>query len=156
MALVHRVSYSLEDYSGDRRTVAAYVPATATLTEVQSFSNAFAAELDSVTGMKILGATVALALTLPVGLKANAVASVDAERGINWSFVAANTVYSHTIRTPGALDANVDGEDVIDSGGGETTDFITVMLNGDAVTAPTDEYGNDLTAQKSQRVTFHK
>lgn len=154
MALVNAISFSLEDYSGDRRTARFFCPATATLAEMQSLSNAIAAELDPITGMKILGSTVSLALTLPGGLKASAVNDIDAERGVNWSFTVSGTVYSYTVRTPGATNAIVDGEDLVETA--DTADWLTVMLDGDATTEPTNEFGGDLTGFKSAKVTFHK
>jgi len=153
MALVNSITYSLEDYSGDSRTVRVFTPATATLAELQNLSNAVAAELDAITGMKILGASVSIALTLPGGLKASAT-EVDAERGINWSFVAADTNYGYTIRTPGAPDAIVDGESMVPTA--DTNDWLTVMLDGDATTEPTNEHAGDLLSFKSAKVTFHK
>lgn len=154
MALVNAITFSLEDYSGDRRTVRVFAPATATLAEMQSLSNAIAAELDPITGMKILGASVSLALTLPGGLKASAVANTDAERGANFSFNADDTALSYTIRVPGAIDAIVDGEELVDTA--DTNDWKTVMLDGDATTGPTNQHGGDLSSFKSARITFHK
>lgn len=154
MAVTHRVSISLEDYSGDTDNVPVYLDGTLTVAQVQSVVDAFCAELDPITGAKITGATVALALTLPAGLKATATDKEDMERGINWRFSAADTQYSHTIRTPAAPDALVDGETLV--GTADTTDFITVMLDGDAVNEPTDPYGNDLDGALSQRITFRK
>lgn len=154
MALVNSISYSLTDYSGDGRGVRIFTPATYTLAEMQSLSDAIAAELDAITGMVIEGASVSLALTLPAGIKANATANVDAERGINWTMTVANSTYSHTVRTPGALDANVDGEDVVSDA--NVTDWITVLLDGDATSEPSDQFANDITALKASRVTFHK
>jgi hypothetical protein len=154
MALVSAISYSLEDYSGDSRSVRVYVPATATLAEIQALSDVLAAELDAITGMKIIGASVDLALTLPGGLKAAAVTDTDAERGVNWAMNCANTVYSHTIRTPGATNAIVDGEAVVVTA--DVTDWLTALAAGDGTTQPTDQYANDITSEKSAKVTFHK
>jgi len=154
MALVNSITFSLIDYSGDKRTVRVFTPATATLAELQNLSNAVAAELDAITGMLITGASVNLQLTLPGTLKASAVEDVDAERGVNWTFAKLNSNYSYTIRTPGATDAIVDGENLVPTA--DTNDWLTVMLDGDATTEPTDEYANDLIAATAQKVTFHK
>lgn len=154
MALTSYVSYAVEDYAGKNAIVRVFVDATATLAEIQSMSDAMAAELDPITDGKIVGATVNLALTLPGGLKASAVAGSDINRGINWAFTAADTTYGHTIRTPAPPDAIVDGEAIVPNA--DTNDWITACLDGDAVTEPSDEYANDLTAAKSQKVTFHK
>jgi hypothetical protein len=154
MALTHLISFSLRDYSGDPETCVFYADASLTVAEVQSLVNAIAPELDAITGMLIEGVSVALSLSLPAGLKGAATAGADAERGINWRFSKANSNYSHTIRTPGAPDAIVNGEDIIPSA--DTNDFLTVCLDGDATNEPSDEYGNDLLAALSQRVTFRK
>lgn len=154
MALTSAISYSLQDYSGDVRSVRVYVPAASTLAQIQALSDVLAAELDAITGMLIIGASVSLSLDLPVGLKPSATNLIDAERGINWAMNCANTVYSHTVRTPGATAALVDGEDVNLTA--DATDWLTVLVSGDGVIYPCDEYGNDITSDKSQRVTFHK
>jgi len=154
MALTHLVSIKVEDYSGQSGTVTFHLDATLTVAQVQSVVDQAAADLDAVSGAKITGASVSLALTLPGGLKATATTNADFERGINWRADAADTDYSYTVRTPAALAANVNGEAVIEDT--NSANWESFLLGGDTVNAPTDKYGNDLVAILSKRVSFHK
>lgn len=154
MALVNTITFALEDYSGDSRTVRFHTLSTLTIAEMTSLAQAIATQLDGVTGALLTGCTVGLQIALPGGLKVSAVDDCDAERGINWAFQAASTTYTYTIRTPAALDANVNGESYVPTAAGN--DFITVCLDGDASNEPTNQHGGDLTAQKYQKVTFQK
>jgi hypothetical protein len=153
MADVSFISYRLTDHKGDRATVQIFAPATATLAELQALSDAVAAELDDVTGLLIESAAVNLALTLPAGIKESATANVDAEKGVNWGFDAADTDYRHTIRVPGVPSALVEGDNAVhDSGDGLA--WKNIIINGDGVTPVTDRYANDLTSLLTAVVTF--
>lgn len=154
MAITHLLSINVTDYAGKTETVNLFLDGTLTVAEVQTLCNAVCVELDPITGAKIMGASVGLGLTIPGGLKATPVDDEDMNRGINWRCDAADNNYSHTVRTPAATNAIVDGEEVVETA--DTTDWETILLDGDATNEPTDPNGNDLTSVLTKRVTFHK
>jgi hypothetical protein len=154
MALVSYITFAMRDYAGKPATVRVFVPATATLAEIQALSDAIATEINPITGGVIESASVQLSLTLPGGLRTTALDDMDIERGANFAFSAANTAYSHTVRIPAAHSDIVDGEDVVETQ--DVTDWETVMLAGTLDLDPSDAYANDLESVVRRRVTFHK
>lgn len=155
MANTHLVSYSLVDSEGRRGNVQVYVPATLTLAEVQTGSDALIALIDAITGAKVDSAQVALSLTLPGGLKAAATEGEDMQKGANFGFDAANTPYRHTIRIPAVAEAIVNGDD-INEADEDAAAFITFMGTGATPFLPTDRYANDLGSLLSAVVTFRQ
>lgn len=153
MANVDFISYSLLDDDGQRGSVQIFVPTGATLAALQTFSNSMAGVIDDITAATIQSAQVTKALTLPGTLKANAVAGHYVQHGANFGFDAANTPYRHTVRIPAILESLLTGESVIvDAGTGQA--FVTGMTGGFGADAPSDRYGNDLTALLSAIRSF--
>jgi len=155
MANTHLVSYSLVDSEGRRGNVQVYVPATLTLAQVQTGSDALIALIDAITGAKVDSAQVALALTLPGGLKASATEGEDIQKGANFGFDAADTPYRHTVRIPAVAEAIVNGDE-INQADEDAAAFISFMEDGATPFLPSDRYANDLGSLLSAVVTFRQ
>jgi hypothetical protein len=153
MANTDFISYSLADVDGQRGTVQIFVPTGQTLADLQTFSNSMVAALDAVTAAVVQAATVTKALTLPGGIKGTATAGHYIQHGANFGFDAANTPYRHTVRVPAILESLLVGETVItDTGDGQA--FAAGITGGYTGIAPSDRYGNDLTALLSALRSF--
>lgn len=155
MANVHLLSVRVLDDDGTPGNVNIFLPSTLTLANIQTFADTFIVKLDAVTGCKIDSASVALALTLPGGLKAGAVAGTPVQWGANFSFDAADTPYRWTLHIPG-VDQGIVVGDSIDVAPQYVVDFIAAMVDGVATFEPTDRYGNDLEALLGAVVSFRK
>jgi len=155
MATVHVLSFSLIDDGGNTGSVVVYLPSTLTLAQVQTFTTSYAAALDGVTGAKIQSATVALALTLPGGLKANASADHPIQYGANFSYNADGTPYRLTQHIPAFLHTLITGEE-IDIASALVIAVMDYMRDGVTGFEPTDRYGNDLEGFLGAAVSFRK
>ena len=155
MANTDFISFSLIDYKGDVGQVVVHVPTGETLTDLQTYANAVATDLDGITGMQIQSASLSLNLTIPGGLKATPVDDVDKEVGANFGFDAANTPYRHTIRVPG-IDPDLRVGELIDDTDAAVLAFESEIATGNGTVAASDKYGNDLTDLIQARVTFRK
>lgn len=155
MALVNMISYSLLDIKGTRGQVQVFVPTTATVAQIQTFSDLFAAALDDVTGARIMSASVALALTLPGGIKGTATQDALMQTGINIAFDAANTGYRHTAHV-GALLPTLMTDGEIDDVGNVIDALSTLFTAGDTTVLPTDAYANDLVTELSRVLSFRR
>jgi hypothetical protein len=152
---VHLISAKLVDDGNKRGTVKVFVPATLTLAQVQAYVSAMLPNLDVVTGAKIVGAAVNLALTLPGGLKANAIADHPISWGSNWSFAVNGSNYRHTIHVPAIDQAFVDLETLL-ANDPLVAPWKADIVTGDGTVAPTDEYGNDITSFLGGEISFRK
>lgn len=155
MANVNLISVRIIDDGGKVGTCVIPVPAASTVAQMQAYVNTMLPNLDTVTGGKIDAVSVSLALELPGGLKANANVDSPINWGINFAFDAANTPYSHTIRVP-ALDVGLVTAGVLDISPAFVQNWIGNIVTGDGTVAPTDRYGNDLTALLAAADTFRK
>lgn len=153
---VHVVSVQVTDDGGKSATVIGlYVPDTVTIAQLQAWLNIFLPDLDVITAGKITRAGVNLGLTLPGGLKATAVNDRPVNNGANMSFSAAGTSYRSTVWIP-AIDQGLVTGQVLQTGDALFTDFKTDLVTGDGTVAPTDKFGNDLTAFLSGDLSFRK
>lgn len=155
MANVNLISVRLVDDAGAVGNVVVPVPAAATLAQMQAYVNTMLPNLDTVTGAKIDRAGVSVSLNLPGGLKAAAIADHPIQWGINFSFDAADTPYAYTIRVP-ALDQGLVTDGNLDISPAFVQNWIGDIVTGDGTVAPTDRYGNDLTALLAAADTFRK
>jgi len=80
---VNTINFRLKDGESDlkRATLPLYVPTGHTLAEYQAFATAAAPVIDDTTGSQITDIDLAVALTVPAGLKASPVADTVNERG---------------------------------------------------------------------------
>lgn len=143
MALVSGISLSVVDDRGKSESVRIFVPADATLAEIQSLSDLAVAALEDITGGYVESATVAIGLTLPAGTRTSANADAFNTQGANLGFSAANTIYRHTVRIPAILPTLVSGGQVV-ADAPLLNAFKSIVVSGDGTTSPTDAYGNDI------------
>jgi hypothetical protein len=155
MANVHLLSVRILDDDGTVGHVNLFLPATLSLSDVQTFVNTFLPHLDTITGGKIDGVSVSLALTLPGGLKASAIADHPIQWGVNWSWDVANTPYRYTMHIP-AVDQGILVGDEVDVGIGYVGAFIVDMIDGVTGNQPCDRFGNDISGYLATAVSFRK
>lgn len=155
MADVDFITYSMVDDKGRTASLQVFFETGFTVAQVQAFSDVVAPLLDDMTGLQILTAQVNLSLTIPGTVKATPTVGVDAEKGANMGYDAADTDYRHTMRVPGILDANITGE-LVNDAVQEVIDWNTGITSGDGTVTPTDRYANDLVSFIQGRVTFRK
>jgi len=154
------VSIQLQDADGDTKSIPVHLPrGTLTLANFQAFATAFAPLLDAVTAAKINEMTITLPLTLPAGLKTDAVADSEVERGALFNCEAANTTYSHGVFIPAWKSALFTGDEVDLAGTGVAAfrdAFVTGLTDGATPLPPSDKYENDLTALNKATKRFRK
>lgn len=155
MAVTTVLTVSLTDHKGDASSLTVYFPPTATQADIETWVANEMPVLDELTGAKIEGVTVALAISLPGGLKAAAIADDDNQEGANLSFDADNTVYAHGQRIP-AIRATLVSPTGIDISATEFTDWEDAMVTGNGTAVPSDRFGNTLLDLQSGNVTFRK
>lgn len=155
MANVNLISFTLEDENANRGNVVIPCPTGFTLAEYQAYATALAPDLDGVTGAKIVSANLALALTLPAGLKAAPVGDHFIQTGANMGYDAAATPYRHTIRVPAFMLSKLVGEDV-DAADADVVTFNLELTVGNGTIQACDKYGNDLSSFIGGLLTFRK
>ena len=155
MATVHVVSVGVLDDGGNAGSIPFYVPSTATIAQVQAWLDAMLPNLDTVTGAKINRASVSLALDVVAGLKATAIVDHPLQYGGLFSFSADGTPYRQSVYVPAIDQGIVTGEEV-DTSPQFVVDWLADLVTGDGTVAPSDKYGNDLTAFLEARVKFRK
>ncbi len=155
MANTTLLSVKLTDDADKSAAVNIFLPAAATIAQLQAFSDALLPYLDQVTGAKIAAVTVALNLTLPGGLKASPLADHLLQFGSNWAFDAANTPYRHTVHVPAVDTSKVVGGE-INVSDSECVSWTNFIATGDGTLAPVDPYANDLSAFLGAVVSFRK
>lgn len=155
--MTYVVSISLTDSDGDTNSAPFYLDTTYTLAEYEGFGQQIAALVDSTSDSKIDAINLTLSIALPGGLKANAVANSENQKGANLAFNTA-TRYKHTLRIPALTPAKFSGKSV-NTSDADVTALVNAMTAGLTVSGtdmfPRDPYGNDIvslaTAVKSFR-----
>jgi len=157
MALVSVASIGIVDSSGNRKTLPVYFPATNTLAEIQTEINSLVPLLDTAIAGKIADASVTLALTLPAGLKANAVGGDNTvHEGALLTYDAANTAFSYSLFIPSFLNGLFEGDTVSLTNLAGAAEALIGEIEDGGDAAATDRQGNDLTAYISGRRAFRK
>jgi len=109
---VNTINFRLQDAETDSKlaTLPLYVPTGLTLTQYQTFADTAAEVIDNVTGSEIVGMDLAIALTLPGGLKAVPVAASLNERG---GIVGMETAgqFNDSVRIPAILLSLMSGDE---------------------------------------------
>jgi hypothetical protein len=156
MALTNIISFGIKDASGKRKTLPIWVPAAATLTEINAFVTAGAPLLDALIDGQIIDAVVALSLTLPSGLKSAPVNGNRVREGALLSISATSTVYLFDSYVPSVSNSHFNG-DLLNLSDAAVTDWYTQMTGpGVGQPDPTDTDGNDLVAVERGVRTFRK
>lgn len=136
------VSFTVQDADGDRASIpiyGLYDDATATLSSLAAWVAARAAQLDAVTGSKILSESITLFPALPGGLKGAAVAGNDVERyaHLTWD-TASSPVRAYGQDLPGAKDAVFTG-DIVNVAQTDMAAWITGIAPPYGTVTPTTE-----------------
>jgi hypothetical protein len=153
MAVVSVLSYQLTDADGNKKSLPIYVPAAATLANLQLFSDALAALLDDHTDAQITGISATVGLTTPGGLKGTPVAESNVQEGALLSFGLAASNYSHGLFVPGWAQADFSGGEVVDE---NITALIAQIVTGSNSVAPTSREGLDIDAYINGLKRFRK
>lgn len=143
MALVNVVSIGVHDFrttKSGRKTIPLYVDASLSLANINTLLADFLPKLDTVIDPVIQDVSVSLQLTLPGGLKTDAVFGQTVNNGANLSYDAAATDFAYGIYIPGWAEAGFAGDTVINTGdyAALIDDFVTLSI--------TNQYGAALDA----------
>jgi hypothetical protein len=153
------LSYALEDADGDRASLPIYGrfdDATATLSSLEAYLAATAADLDAITDVKIIGQALTIVPTLPSGLKADAVDGSDVEKTGLITYALhdpSNKSYGQDI--PGFFQAGFVG-DVIDQTDTNVAQWITRNLTAGTVLHLNDLWSTYFTAVRRAVKSFRK
>lgn len=151
------LSISVRDAAGRAGSLPVYFDTGATLTQIQAYATAMLPLLDATIDAKIEGATVQLGITLPSGLKTDAVDNNRVREGANYTFDADSVPYVHTYYVPSVSNEGFAGDTALNTG-----DYATLIsaLHGAAGVSsgiqPTDKYGNVLTSYEGGVRAFRK
>jgi hypothetical protein len=141
------VSLSIRDADGDIKSVYVFAGNGNSLSQLTGIVTQLALYLDPCIGGVIESASMVIGATLPGGLKTDAVAGSEVQRGALLSYLPENTVYRASYFFPSWLDAGFSGNEVSNTG-----DFATLIQ---ALTQPmgsfppghiTDRNANNLSA----------
>lgn len=153
MAVVNVLSYQFTDADGGKKSMAVYVPATATLANLQLFSDALAALIDDHTDAQITGISATVGLTTPSGLKSEPVAGSNVEEGALLAFTLAASNYGWSVFVPGWAEADFADKAVISE---NITDLIAQFVTGSNSVLPTSREGLDIDGYSSGKKKFRK
>ena len=109
---VNTINFRLQDAETDSKlaTLPLYVPTGLTLAQYQTFADTAAEVVDNTTGAEIVGIDMAIALTLPGGLKGAPVAASLNERG---GIIGMETAgqFNDSVRIPAILVSIMSGDE---------------------------------------------
>lgn len=153
MAVVSVLSYQFTDADGNKKSLPVYVPAAATLANIQLFSDALAALLDDHTDAQITGISATVGLTTPGGMKSVPVAGSNVQEGALLSFGLAASNYSHGLFVPGWAQADFTGPAVIAE---NIAALIAQIVTGSNSIGPVSREGLDIDAYITGQKRFRK
>lgn len=157
MALVHLVSFGIEDADGSSKRIPYFMLGTATDADLQAAINLIAPALDAAIDGKITDVKVTKVMTLPAGLKAAANAGSEVEKGALLAFSKANSTYGHSIFVPSWLPGQFSGNTPVTTPASVGLALVNALLAGDDSGFPgTDENGANLLAFRSGEKKFRK
>ncbi|HMC99947.1 MAG TPA: hypothetical protein VKH37_07335 [Ferruginibacter sp.] len=152
------VSISTVSADGKRQAIDTWLPSGTTLAQAQGWLTGQAPLIDAITGAKILDANVSFPLTLPGGLKSSADVSSTNHRGGLFGFDNPSP-YKWSQYIGALLPALIIGEDV-NVGDTDVAAYLAAMEDGITVSGtpiqPTNQYGDDLTANVSAKAALRK
>lgn len=152
-----KLVYVFKDAKGEKAQCVAYLPAVTTVVQAQQISNTLEPLLEQLTNGAIIGASLNVPLTLPVGYRATALPGADVEEGGRFIFGTAGG-YSTAMRVPTFLESLIAADSrQIQVGVLAVSDFIDFMINGNGVDPdPTDYRGEDITVLNSALEAFQR
>lgn len=149
MALVHTIGTSIQDYSGNKKSMAIYVPASLSLTDVQTQMNSFLPAIDAAIDGKIIDAAVTIALSLPVGLKTAADNGNTVHEGALLRYAAASTAFEFGLYVPSWCNSGFTGDTPVTTG-------VWATAEGAPIIFASDRNANALNAYLGGRRAFRK
>ena len=149
MALVSVVSFAIRDYVGGKKAVPFYVPASMSLTDVQSGVTTMAAALDAAIDGSIDSVRVSIGLTLPGGIKGSPVNGHTVREGGLLGFDAQNTDYKYSEFIPTWEEAGFAGNVVLTSG-------VYGTFQDDVVSLFTDDQANSILSFVAGKRAYRK
>jgi len=160
MALTWELSLTLEDEEGKKSVVSLHLPGGTLQADAEAFASAFALLLDVLTGAKITRIALALIVTLPGGLKANALLESEVEIGARFGFIDAQA-FRTSVRVPSFLQSllvvgsnNVDQEQV------DVAAFMSAITEGltpiATLVQPSTNRGDDIVSLSTAIEAFTK
>jgi hypothetical protein len=147
---VHIVSIQIEDEGGNHKSIVYPVPDSEPLADIQTFITGVMPELDAVLGGKITQASVQMALSLPGGLKAVALADYPVRDGALMGYSVTGSIYRTSHFLPTFLRTLINSADSVDNAG-LTLAYNNALIAGEAVLNVSDLHENPLAAFLSGR-----
>jgi len=149
MALVHTIGVSIQDASGNKKSMAIYVPATLSLATVQTEMNTFLPAIDAAIDGKIVDSAVTIALSLPGGMKTAADAGNTVHEGALLRYSAASTAFEFGLYVPSWCNSGFTGDTPVTTG-------VWATAEGAPIIFASDRQANALTAYLGGRRAFRK
>lgn len=157
---VASVNYTIVDGTGRKSSVTVYLPNDLVIGDIQDFSDLMAPIIEDLIDGAITGVTVAIGLTLPVGLNATPGANSDVEEGARFIFASVNG-YSTAVRIPTFKEALISpNSKAVDQTEAAVIAFVDAMVDGLAAglgtAEPTDYRGDDIVGLTSANESFQR
>jgi len=154
VALTNLLSVSVMDASQGVKAIPIYFPTSVTVANLQTFFTAFAPLLDVAIDAKIVAAQATTQLTVPGGIKTDAVVGNTVHEGALFSFNAAATIYKPSIYFPSWENAGFAGDVALESTPYDA--LLDAIVTGLSTFAPSDKYANDVNGIVGGKRTFRK
>lgn len=149
-----RVSIFVADDDGDRRAVPFFLAAAKTEAELQAFATAMCPLLDAVVDGQIVEVQYTKNLTMPAGLKANAVQYSEVQKGATFAFNNQSR-YKYSMYVPvWQVDQFTGDEPIV--GAGDGLAFINGIVAGAGGHQVTNGFGFDLESLAGAKKSFRK
>jgi hypothetical protein len=142
VALTNLLSVSVMDMSQGVKAIPVYFPTTVTVANLQTFLTAFAPLLDAAIDAKIVSAAATTQLTLPGGIKTDAVTGNTVHEGALFGFNATGTIYKPSIFFPSWQNAGFAADVALEST--PYDDLLAAITAGLSTFQPSDKYANDI------------
>lgn len=142
MALTNLLSVSVMDASQGVKAIPIYFPTSVTVANLQTYLTALAPLLDACIDAKIIQAQATTQLTLPGGIKTDAVVGNTVHEGALFSFNAASTIYKPSVYFPSWENAGFAGDVALESTPYDA--LLAAIVDGLSTFQPSDKYANDV------------
>lgn len=144
MALTNLLSVSVMDASQGVKAIPIYFPTSVTVANLQTFFTSLAPLLDACIDAKITSAQATTQLTVPGGIKTDAVVGNTVHEGALFSFNAAATIYKPSIYFPSWENAGFAADVALESTPYDA--LLAAITAGLSTFQPSDKYANDISS----------
>ncbi len=148
MALVDLLSFQIQDYVGDVKSVPVYIPSGETVANLQTIADLLGPEIDAAIDGKVIGISVTLALAVNGTIKGSPTAGNTVHEGALLTFSATDTEDVYSVYIPSWENAGFTGN-VANTGGVYTTLTDDLVQNA-------NRHGDLLVAYLRGKRTFRK